>query len=79
MSVGLYPRQMEGHRGKGVEFVPSGPISSEIFTLFYLGEKSIREIKEITSLSVSNIKVILHRSRKKMTKNLEKLNYERVG
>ena len=50
-----------------------------IVTLFYLGEKSIREIKEITSLSVSNIKVILHRSRKKMTKNLEKLNYERVG
>ena len=49
-----------------------------IVTLFYLGEKSIKEIKEITSLSVSNIKVILHRSRKKMTKNLEKMNYERV-
>lgn len=49
-----------------------------LVTLFYLGEKSVKEIKEITSLSVSNIKVILHRSRKKMTKNLEKLNYERV-
>ncbi len=49
-----------------------------IVTLFYLGEKSIKEIKEITSLSLSNIKVILYRSRKKMTKNLEKLNYERV-
>ena len=49
-----------------------------IVTLFYLGEKSIKEIKEITLLSISNIKVILFRSRKKMTKNLEKLNYERV-
>lgn len=49
-----------------------------LVALFYLGEKSVKEIKEITSLSVSNIKVILHRSRKKMTKNIEKLNYERV-
>lgn len=49
-----------------------------IVTLFYLGEKSIKEIKVITELSISNIKVILHRSRKKMTTNLEKLNYERV-
>lgn len=49
-----------------------------IVTLFYLGEKSIKEIKGITSLSISNIKVILHRSRKKMTQNLEKFNYERV-
>ncbi len=49
-----------------------------IITLFYLGEKSIKEIKEITSLSISNIKVILHRSRKKMAKNFERLNYERV-
>lgn len=49
-----------------------------IVTLFYLGEKSIKEIKEITSLSLSNIKVILYRSRKKMTENLEKLHYERV-
>lgn len=49
-----------------------------IVTLFYLGEKSLKEIKEITSLSISNIKVILHRSRKKMTNNLKKMNYERV-
>jgi len=49
-----------------------------IVTLFYLGEKSLKEIKVITAFSVSNIKVILHRCRKKMKANLEKLNYERV-
>ena len=49
-----------------------------IVNLFYLGEKSLKEIKAITGLSISNIKVILHRSRKKMMANLEKLNYERI-
>jgi RNA polymerase sigma factor (sigma-70 family) len=49
-----------------------------IVTLFYLGEKSLKEIRIITTFSVSNIKVILYRSRKKMKANIEKLNYERV-
>ncbi|MCX2743360.1 sigma-70 family RNA polymerase sigma factor [Mangrovivirga sp. M17] len=37
-----------------------------VISLFYLKEKSIREITQITSMSQSNIKVILHRSRKKL-------------
>lgn len=37
-----------------------------IITLYYLSEKSIIEITEITNFSSSNIKVILHRARKKM-------------
>ena len=44
-----------------------------LIRLFYLGEKSVKEIHEITNLSISNIKVILHRARKKM---LDRLEYE---
>jgi RNA polymerase sigma factor (sigma-70 family) len=44
--------------------------------LFYLGEKSVKEINAITGLSKPNIKVILHRARKKLYKYLE-LEYEK--
>jgi RNA polymerase sigma-70 factor (ECF subfamily) len=44
-----------------------------IIMLFYLAEKSIKEIAQITGLSISNIKVILHRARKKL---VEKMEYE---
>lgn len=44
-----------------------------IIMLFYLAEKSIKEIVQITGLSLSNIKVILHRARKKLFK---KMDYE---
>lgn len=37
-----------------------------VISLFYLGEKPIREIEVITGLSKANIKVILHRARKKL-------------
>jgi len=48
-----------------------------VILLFYLAEKSLREINTITGLSISNIKVILHRSRKKLYENL-KLEYGRI-
>jgi RNA polymerase sigma factor (sigma-70 family) len=44
-----------------------------IIQLFYLGEKSLKEIHQITELSIPNIKVILHRSRRKM---FDKISYE---
>ena len=44
-----------------------------IIMLFYLAEKTIKEIAQITGLSNSNIKVILHRARKKL---FEKMEYE---
>lgn len=47
------------------------PIESTVLTLFYLEELSIRQMGEITSLSESNIKVILHRSRKKLKDKLK--------
>ena len=37
-----------------------------VLRLFYLEEHSIKELEEITGLSQSNIKVKLHRSRKKL-------------
>lgn len=44
-----------------------------LIMLFYLAEKSIKEIAQITGLSIANIKVILHRARKKL---FEKMDYE---
>jgi RNA polymerase sigma factor (sigma-70 family) len=48
-----------------------------ILLLFYLAEKSVKEINTITGLSISNIKVILHRTRKKLFESL-KLKYGRI-
>ena len=42
-----------------------------IITLFYISEKSIKDIHTITGLSPSNIKVILHRTRKKLREKLK--------
>jgi len=36
---------------------------SAIITMFYLNEMSIEEISEVTGMSISNVKVMLHRSR----------------
>lgn len=44
-----------------------------IVTLYYYNEQSIKEICDITGLKDSNVKVILHRSRKKMNKFLRKI------
>jgi RNA polymerase sigma-70 factor (ECF subfamily) len=41
-----------------------------LIMFFYLGEKSIKEIQEITGMTSSNIKVNLHRIRKKLSENL---------
>lgn len=48
-----------------------------IVTLFYYEEKSLEEITEVTGLSSGNVRIRLHRSRKKMMKVLnEKLKSE---
>lgn len=44
-----------------------------IVTLFYLNESSIEEVSEITGLSESNVKVKLHRIRKKLYDELKQL------
>ena len=42
------------------------PEDNMLITLFYMDDQSIGEISEITGLSQSNIKVRLHRTRKKL-------------
>ena len=44
-----------------------------VITLFYLNENSLQEICEITSWELSNVKVRLHRARKRLLKALEAL------
>ncbi|MBL7953005.1 MAG: sigma-70 family RNA polymerase sigma factor [Flavobacteriales bacterium] len=44
-----------------------------VITLFYLHEQSIEEIVTITGLTASNVKVKLHRSRKRMHATLQVL------
>jgi len=46
-------------------------MESLLITLFYKNENSVLEIKEITGLSESNIKVKLYRARNKMKKQLK--------
>jgi RNA polymerase sigma factor (sigma-70 family) len=48
-----------------------------IILLFYLAEKSIKEINTVTGLNIPNIKVILHRARKKLFESL-KLEYGKI-
>ena len=42
-----------------------------LVTLFYLNENTVKEIQEITGLSVPNIKIKLFRARKKLERNLQ--------
>ena len=46
---------------------------SLVLTLYYLSENSIKEIEEITGLSNSNIKILLHRGRKKLYNELKRI------
>lgn len=49
-----------------------------VLTLFYLSENNIREIQEITGYSNSNIKILLHRGRKKLLFELKKILKEEI-
>lgn len=55
------------------------PDESAILTLFYVDGNSINEIVSITDLSESNVKVKLHRGRKKLYSQLEVLLKEEVS
>ncbi len=48
------------------------PNDSLVLRLFYLDEQNLKEIGEITGLSETNIKTILHRARKRFYTLLEK-------
>lgn len=46
------------------------PVDAAIVTMFYLEELSVEEIVTVTELNASNVKVKLHRSRKKLYDSL---------
>lgn len=48
------------------------PQDAAVVTLFYLKEKSIKEIVEITGLTTTNVKTKLHRTRESLKKHLQK-------
>lgn len=48
------------------------PQDAAVVTLFYLKEKSIKEIVEITGLTTTNVKTKLHRTRETLKKHLQK-------
>jgi len=51
---------------------------STVMTLYYLSEHNLREIEEITGFSNSNIKILLHRGRKKLLLELKKILKEEI-
>lgn len=50
------------------------PTDAQILTLFYLHEQTIDEIAQVLDMTISNVKVKLYRSRKKLKEILDK-NY----
>ena len=55
------------------------PDESFIISMYYLHEHKVEEISEMTELSVSNIKIKLHRGRKKLYQALEVLLKEEIN
>lgn len=49
-----------------------------VMSLFYLSENNISEIEEITGFTNSNIKILLHRARKKLYLELKKILKEEI-
>jgi RNA polymerase sigma factor (sigma-70 family) len=59
--------------GELIEKLPANYAS--VITMFYLEEMSCEEISEVTNRSVSNVKVLLHRSRNALRDIVLKNNY----
>ena len=53
-------------------------LESVMITLYYTEDCSVEEISNITGLSLSNVKVKLHRTRKKMHKIMDRILKDRV-
>ena len=55
------------------------PADSALVTLFYMEENSVEDISQITGLSVANVKVKLHRIRKKLYDDLQQTILQQVN
>lgn len=54
------------------------PSESAVLTLFYLEQQSIKEIEQITDLTESHIKILLHRGRKSLLSSLQKITNQEL-
>ncbi len=54
------------------------PDERSVITMFYYNELSIQETTEATNLSESNVKILLHRSRKKLLKILKSMGVKEI-
>lgn len=68
-------RILTNERREAIQHILSGMKTNEalILQLYYLGEQSLNEIVEITGMSLSNVKVTLHRGRKNFGDQLRNL------
>jgi len=68
----LLQQQEKNDRKKIIQSAVSALKDDErlCITLFYLNELSLEEIHELTGLSIANIKVLLHRGRKNLYRQL---------
>jgi len=73
----LSAKDRSKYLNKAMEMLDSD--ESAILTLFYVEGNSINEIIEITELTESNVKIKLHRGRKKLYFHLEVLLKEEVS
>ena len=48
----------------------------KVFIMFYYNSKKIKDIAKELHISESQVKVTLHRIRKKISKNLKKVGYD---
>lgn len=72
--AGLVPAAGEaGDRARAVEIALAElpPEDAAVVSLYYLSEQSVEEIVTVTGLSASNVKVKLHRSRKRLLGTLQ--------
>ncbi|WP_435579644.1 RNA polymerase sigma factor [Gilvibacter sp.] len=54
------------------------PVSSALITFYYYEEMSVKEIEAITDLTADNIKVKLHRGRKRLLSLLQQSNFPEI-
>lgn len=74
---GLSAKDRNRYLNKAMELLDSD--ESAILTLYYVDGESVTDISNITNLTESNVKVKLHRGRKKLYAHLEVLLKEEVS
>lgn len=67
----LANKDRENYIKKALTALPE--LDALVLTLYYLNENTTEEIEEITGLNKNNIKVRMHRARKKLAESIERI------